>query len=485
MADPRNTLQQLFAKESRFDNFGDVLVSLHVQGFRCHTNTLIEIESPITAFSGLNGTGKSTLLQLSAVAYNKSLGNNDRYHISSFIVAGTLDPQPYTDAASVEHGYWQANRTPKRLTVTRRIAQKRWSGYRSQPVRQVYFAGMGLYLPQIETRDYAVRNASKLQILDCKPLAPDAKQWVERILGNHYDGMDRNTIKHPKQSRNVVTAARGTAHYSEANMGCGEGRVQHVIQQLEDLPERSLVLFEEPETSLHQSAQFELGRYLIDVCTRRRHQVLLTTHSESLLAALHSASRIYLDRGPNEIRPIAGLSGSQAASLMGGGAVKALHILVEDDVARAVLREIVRLSDPQFLKVIDIHPVGDKGTIQKAMQALTGKGIPIAAVRDGDVGQNPGQNLFSLPGNEPPEKEVLNKCPQVAQMLGDEYGLNLQDFMTTVDPDEHHGWFPRLSLATACEGPVVVTACARIYARSLPANTRDALVQQLKAAITR
>lgn len=485
MADPRNTLQQLFAKGSRFENFGEVLVLLHVQGFRCHSNTLIEVESPITAFSGLNGTGKSTLLQLGAAAYRNSLGAGGRYHISSFIVSGTLDPHPYTDAASVEFGYWQANQTPRRLMVTRRSTLKRWSGYRNQPTRQVYFAGMGLYLPQVETRDYAVRNASKLQILDCKPLAPEAKQWVERILGNHYDGMDRNMIKHPKKARSVVTAARGAARYSEANMGCGEGRVQHVIQQLEDLPERSLVLFEEPETSLHQSAQFELGRYLIDVCTRRRHQIVLTTHSESLLAALHSASRIYLDRGPNEIRPIAGLSGSQAASLMGGGAVKALHVLVEDDVAQAVLREIVRLSDAQFLKVIDVHPVGDKGTIQKAMQALAGKGIPIAAVRDGDVGQNPGQNLFSLPGNQPPEKEVLTKCPEVTKLLAAEYGVNLQDFMAGVDQDDHHSWFSKLSTAISCEKAVVIAACARVYARSLPANTRDALVQQLKAAITR
>ena len=133
---------------------------------------------------------------------------------------------------------------------------------------------MGLYLPQIETRDYAVLNAKTLQILDCKPLAPDAKQWVERILGIHYDGMDRNTIKHPKQALCVVTAQEGLHIIKkEANMGCGEGRVQNVIQRLEDLPQRSLVLFEEPETSLHQSAQFELGRYLIDVCTRTGHQI--------------------------------------------------------------------------------------------------------------------------------------------------------------------------------------------------------------------
>ena len=121
----------------------------------------------------------------------------------------------------------------------------------------------------------------------------------------------------------------------------------------------------------------------------------------------------------------------------------------------------MRLSDPQFLKVIDIHPVGDKGTIQKAMQALAGKGIPIAAVRDGDVGQNPGQNLFSLPGKmQLSEKEVLQKCPEVAQMLIDEYGLNLQDFMVGADPGEHHGWFSKLSATIACESAVVVASCA-------------------------
>ena len=56
-------------------------------GVRCHTNTLIEVQSPITAFCGLNGTGKSTLLQLAAVAYRGAVGvAGGRYHIASFIL---------------------------------------------------------------------------------------------------------------------------------------------------------------------------------------------------------------------------------------------------------------------------------------------------------------------------------------------------------------------------------------------------------------
>ena len=379
---------------------------MHVRGVRCHTGTLIEVQSPITAFCGLNGTGKSTLLQLAAVAYRGRVGEpNGRYHIASFILAGTLDPEPYATTASIEYGYWQEDRTPRKLTISRSASRKRWAGYRRQPERPVYFAGMGLYLPRIETRDFVVRNATKLQVLGTNALAADARQWVEQILTSHYDAMNRNTIKHPKANRFVVTASRGGQSYSEANMGCGEGRIQHFVQQIENLAEQSLVLLEEPETSLHQSAQFELAKYLIDACIRRKHQVFLTTHSENLLAALPSASRVYIDRSSGPIRLIYGLSSAQAASLMANAGTKALHILVEDEVARAVLREIIRRVDPQFLRTIEIAIGGDRDGIQRTMQALRDAHLPLAAVRDGDTGANPQQSLFSLPGTRRQRKK--------------------------------------------------------------------------------
>jgi len=265
-------------------------------------------------------------------------------------------------------------------------------------------------------------------------------------------------------------------------MGCGEGRVQHFIQQLESLPEKSLVLLEEPETSLHQSAQFELGRYLIDVCIRRKHQILLTTHAESLLASLPSASRIYLDRSMGNIRPINGLSSSQAASLMANAGMKALHILVEDPVAQAILREIIRRADPTFLRTVQILSVGDKDAIQRTMQTLAHADLPLAAVRDGDTGSNPQQNLFSLPGTQPPEKEILG-CPGVAQRLQEQYGLNLGDFMATADQNDHHAWFCELAVAISSDEASVTTECARAYVSLLPENECDALVRQLKAAI--
>src|SRR4051812_27464519 len=95
MSDPRNILQSKFAEGGRYANFGSVLMQMKVCGFRCHSETTIDIKSPITAFCGINGTGKSTLLQLSAVAYQNDPQLGDSYYIKDFLVVGTLDPTPF------------------------------------------------------------------------------------------------------------------------------------------------------------------------------------------------------------------------------------------------------------------------------------------------------------------------------------------------------------------------------------------------------
>ena len=73
MSDLRGRLQSLFAPAHRFANFGEVIARVSVDQFRCHTATHLEVNSPITALSGLNGTGKSTILQLLATAYSEHL----------------------------------------------------------------------------------------------------------------------------------------------------------------------------------------------------------------------------------------------------------------------------------------------------------------------------------------------------------------------------------------------------------------------------
>ena len=53
----------------------------------------------------------------------------------------------------------------------------------------------------------------------------------------------------------IVCVQRGGVEYSEAHMDFGEGRTQSLVVALEKIPQKSLVLVEEPETSLHPSAR--------------------------------------------------------------------------------------------------------------------------------------------------------------------------------------------------------------------------------------
>lgn len=487
MSDPRTRLQSMFSEEHRYENFGSAISHMHVQGFRCHSSTLIDFASPITALCGLNGSGKSTLIQIAAAAYRPPSGAK-RYYVRDFIVSGKLDASPFSRYASVRYEYIRERipgnirYRPQVVTVARNASK--WSGYKRQPIRHVYFAGMGLYLPKIEHRDFVVRHADKLIVSNTGPLSDETKETICKILSCSYEAIDSHTVSFQHQSSKVVTVARNGVTYSEANMGCGEGRVQHIIRVMEALPEKSLILLEEPETSLHPSAQHEFAKFLLQICITRKHQIILTTHSEFILQVLPAESRLYLSKTPSGIDLIPGLTASQAKSLMAGGYVKALHVLVEDVCAKCILTEIIRRVDLNFLKAIAIHDIGDKDFIGKTVAKLKTTGMPIAAVRDADKQGNPSQNIFKLPGSQAPEKEILANA-NIKEYLLTNYMFDLDDFLATIRSADHHDWFSRLANALCIDEIYCTSELARIYARSISESEASSLTDPLKAAISR
>lgn len=481
MNDKRNILQNMFLPSNRFTNYGNILMRLRVTGFRCHDNTIIDIENPITAFSGINGAGKSTILQLAASAYAPSLEKGKKYYLSNFFIVGTLDPKPFNENASVEYNYLDAGVRPKIVTLTRNDNTKRWRGYARRPTRDVFFAGVGLYIPQTEQRDFFFRNAEKICVQDTCQVDSRIKEWTCKILGYSYDNISSNIVECFKREGQIMTVQRSGTSYSEAHMGYGEGRIQYLINALEILPEKSLVLIEEPETSLHPSAQHELGRYFVDVACHKKHQIMITTHSEYILEALPSQSRIYIKKDSDGTTTIPGLTALQAKSLMAAGHTKALFVLVEDKYAKAVLSEMLRRIDPDFLVSISINPVGDKDIIGKTARTLKSTGLPVVAVRDADKDDQPSDNIFKLPGTLPPEKEMFNN-EQVKKFLSEFYKINFDDYSTSLSGVDHHYWFERLSNSLNLEEDVLVNEAARIYAHNIREEECVTLAKLLKEA---
>ena len=485
--DKCNELKSKFQEQHRYNNFGDVLVQMHIQGFRCHTNTLIKFENPITAFCGLNGVGKSTIIQLAAIAYMGET-QQETYYISDFIKNHKFDPNPFTDDAKVEYKYWQENSVEKQLTISRKH-EGGWQGYKRRLKRKVLYIGVSSYLPKVETSGFITRYPAEVEVISSIPVKENIKKWTCQIVGKDYEKVETHTFQFRKKEDKINSVQYNQINYSETHMGYGEARSQYLIRVIESLPNQSLILIEEPEISLHPSAQYQLGCYLVDVTLRKGHQIFLTTHSEPLLSAFPSQSRQYLEKNCNEIICINGLPSSQAYSLMSDGHSQALVIFVEDEktksVAKAILAEIIRRVDPNFLSTVGIYPAGDCNTVKNAVKVLKDTNIKVAAVLDADQQPTPKDNIFVLPGTLAPEKELFSN-QKIKAFIQEEYKLNLADFNSSYLVDiDHHQWFEKLAEKLCIEELGLITEISKIYVKSLPENQIFSLVSQLKEACSK
>ncbi|WP_339747973.1 AAA family ATPase [uncultured Rubinisphaera sp.] len=488
MSDPRYKLQASFDPNKRHANYGDVLTQLHIKGFRNHTDTVLEIESPVTALCGVNGSGKSTVLQLAAAAYQSLSGQ--RYYVSTFILAGTLDSKPFESDASVDITYAQPpgshGKIQKRtLSISR--SGSSWSGYERQPRRSVTFLGFGFYLPHAERDSQFKSLISDDQFVSRykRPLDDSVIARVSQILLCKYDEAHQHQMrkKYARRHTPMTTARRRDGlEYSEANMGSGEARLYALVNRIETAYEKSLVLIEEPETALHPCAQFELGKYLVDVSLRRNLQVIITTHSEYLMLALPQKSRIYLKREEVGVTPINGVGVRQAVSMMDGYAIPSVYVIVEDDVAEAIVVELLRKHDPDFLKTTRILIGGDKDQISRMMSVLDDQRIPVCAVRDADFGDDPKRRMYKLFGNAPPEKEIF-KSASVREHLVKERGVDWDAVDIENQNKDHHQWFDALIKQTAMKKAELLPVTARAYLEGVHEIEQKALLEQIKASI--
>ncbi|UUO07887.1 AAA family ATPase [Blastopirellula sp. J2-11] len=491
MSDARRELDGRFRESARFSNFGNTINRIVVKGIRSHLDTDVEIRSPITAFSGLNGTGKTTLLHLAAAVYNSANG----YVISSFLAKGPLDTTPFIDDASVQVFLQGTSSRSTSLTLSYNPKSQRWQGYPRRQQREVFFFGVGFFLPQSEKRDFVFRNARALSLTGTTDLEPAVQTWCKRILSSGYDGIQSVTVSHRNRQAEVLYAKRGALSYSEAHMGCGEGRIHNLLRTLEACPEKSLVLLEEPEISLHPKAEYELGKYLIDLANRRGHQIFITTHSERLMRALPQASLVYLCRQDGVVKGLPGIASYEAESLMSEGHDKALTIIVEDEAAKIVLTELLRHHDCHFLKTVHIavarHRRNDgqieasgKDAIRQTMKTLSEAGIKIAAVLDGDDHADHRNSIHKLPGTRPPEKELVASVAVLA-MIEKAYGLQSDEVTRLLQDEDCHDYFDLIGRIVSCDADFVMREASRAYSHAIAPSTANQLIEQLKEDASR
>jgi hypothetical protein len=125
---------------------------------------------------------------------------------------------------------------------------------------------------------------------------------ISFILGREYSeamSVHHTFFRNPGYS---VLFKTNHAKYSEAFAGSGEMAVVRLVQEVLAAPDNSLILLDEPEVSLHPGAQRRLSAFLLDEIKKKKHQVILTTHSPALIKDLPKEAIKVLCQNPESGR---------------------------------------------------------------------------------------------------------------------------------------------------------------------------------------
>lgn len=163
----------------------------------------------------------------------------------------------------------------------------------------------------------------------------------------------KHSVFHGHEGYTILFETPTVNGYSDAFAGSGESAATLLVHNIFKAPEGSLLLLDEPETSLHPRAQQRLLEFIAHQAVRKSLQIVIATHSIHLAKGLpQTALRVLiLEKNGVEIRT--NLSADEALheidSIPAGKT-----ILVEDERAKHIVLSALKLSSSQSVSEFNI-----------------------------------------------------------------------------------------------------------------------------------
>jgi predicted ATPase len=431
---PRD-VSEPFIRHIRFPRFKNL-----ESGFR------IDFQYPITALVGTNGTNKSSILRaLQGCPELYNIGNfwfstdldpiSDRdphryvhgYRLPSDSIAEVIKTR--TGKAGRGPDYFETS-APRRRDGMQKLPEKAApedASYRSKtrwrPIeKEVVYLDFRQELPaydilfhfnwrdqknDTESKKSRIRRGAphvaaaltqlessrvhygKNRILSpAEDLNPAEVADVSQILGRDYTSI--RLVKHSFFGVEGYTARLVTKHhsYSEAYAGSGEFAAVMLVRTIGRANPKSLVLLDEPETSLHPAAQRELMSYIARACVNNKHQVVLATHAPSMIENLpdYAIKLLDIDSTDGRVRLTSQASSPQEAFRRLGATIASRTLIVEDELAAEFVKRVARIRGADYLNSIDVYapPGGAQNLAKRYIPMLTNLNAATVMLLDGD-----------------------------------------------------------------------------------------------------
>ena len=177
--------------------------------------------------------------------------------------------------------------------------------------------------------------------------------------------------------------------YSEAFAGSGEVAVTSCVVQVLAAEKGTLLLLDEPEVSLHPGAQERLLAFLARAARTKQIQVVFSTHSPHFITSLpDDAIKTFTQLKDGSFSVIQETHPYAAFHRLGATDIEGkIIVVVEDRLAKAVVRQALRLIDDDALRhvfSIEFVPGGAKTLLTYRIPVLMETKSRILVFLDGD-----------------------------------------------------------------------------------------------------
>lgn len=352
----------------------------------------LKFDFPITAIAGRNGSGKSTLLALACCAFHAeddgfklARRSLPYYRFSDFFMqrAEESDSTGISIHYFISHDNWRRGpgyEDGKGIGAQLRQKKKggKWNDYDRRLKRTVVFIGIERVVPHIE------RSQSRSYRLNFSPSAPQGwedkvRAAVSKVLDKPYDQYKQ--LRHQRYSLPIVHV--GETIYSGFNMGAGENALFEIFSAIYGCGQNALIVIDEIELGLHVLAQRRLIEQLKKACLQTNCQVICTTHSKEIFECLPDDGRVFIEAKGGKTHITSGISPLYAFAKMGAKNAHELDVLVEDEVAKCIVTNVLSAD---LRGRISVHVIGSAGALSRQLaSAFTRKEkANILAIYDGE-----------------------------------------------------------------------------------------------------
>lgn len=457
---------------------------IEIKGLRGWAGQRFEMRYPIMAVVGENGAGKSTILQCAAAVYEpdvpKSLVKGRGQFASDFFPKTAWDTIEKIEIA------YQVRQGGSVIPGKIRKPTNRWLGNKTRPKRPVVYIDLSRIQPISARVGYS--KIAKTPHIEASSVAFDKHRLgrLSQIMGREFE-VAKMALTDIDTHRSIPVLRQRGSQYSGFHQGAGETTVAELLQA--DLPQYSLVLIDEIESSLHPRAQRRLVRDLAERARELELQIVLTTHSPFILDELPFEARAHIVQIESDRRIIYGVSPEFSMSKMDDVPQYECDVYVEDRAAKTLLTEILAKYASHLISRSQIIPYGAASVGQSLGIMVHNQRFPRPSVVFLDGDQAPAIGCFGMPGDDAPERVVFEDLRQknwasVAARVGRQHASVADACTQAMLLANHHDWVVHAASALAMGGDVLWQAMCHEWATAcFDAGDAKTVIQPIEDAL--